>query len=55
MLRRHWLILVTLLICTGCAVGPKYKRPTVTVPEGYRGLAPDAGQQTSASLADEKW
>jgi multidrug efflux system outer membrane protein len=25
------------------------------VPEGYRGLAPDAGQQTSASLADEKW
>ena len=55
MLRRHWLILVTLLICTGCAVGPKYKRPTLTVPEGYRGLAPNAGQQTSASLADEKW
>jgi len=55
MLRRHWLISVTLLICTGCAVGPKYKRPTVTVPEGYRGLASDAGQQTSASLADEKW
>lgn len=55
MLRRHWLISITLLICTGCAVGPKYKRPTVTVPEGYRGLAPDAGQQTSASLADEKW
>jgi len=55
MLRRHWLISVTLLICTGCAVGPKYKRPTVSVPEGYRGLAPDAGQQTSASLADEKW
>jgi outer membrane protein, multidrug efflux system len=55
MLRRHWLILVTLVICTGCAVGPKYKRPTLTVPEGYRGLAPDAGQQTSASLADEKW
>jgi len=25
------------------------------VPEGYRGLAPDARQQTSASLADEKW
>jgi outer membrane protein, multidrug efflux system len=55
MLRRHWLISITLLICTGCAVGPKYKRPTLTVPEGYRGLAPDAGQQTSASLADEKW
>ncbi len=55
MLQRHWLISITLLICTGCAVGPKYKRPTVTVPEGYRGLAPAAGQQTSASLADEKW
>jgi multidrug efflux system outer membrane protein len=55
MLRRHWLIPIALLIFTGCAVGPKYKRPPVTVPEGYRGLAPDAGQQTSASLADEKW
>jgi len=46
---------LVLLALTGCAVGPNYKRPPVTVPDGYRGLAPDAGQQTTASLADEKW
>ena len=40
---------------TGCTVGPKYKRPQVTVPDTYRGLAPDAGPQTAASLGDEKW
>src|SRR3954454_15620940 len=55
MIRKHWLIALALVLLTGCAVGPKYKRPTVTTPVAYRGLAPDAGQQTSASLADEKW
>ena len=44
-----------MFLLTGCAVGPKYKRPPVTVPDGYRGLAPDAGQQPPASLGDEKW
>jgi outer membrane protein, multidrug efflux system len=55
MIRKHWLIALALVLLTGCAVGPKYKRPAVSTPEAYRGLAPDAGQQTSASLADEKW
>ena len=55
MTRRHWPIALALLLLTGCAVGPKYKRPPVTVPDGYRGLAPDAGQQPPASLGDEKW
>jgi multidrug efflux system outer membrane protein len=27
----------------------------VTVPDSYRGLAPDAGPQTAASLGEEKW
>jgi len=35
-------------------VGPKYKRPPVTVPDTYRGVAPEAGSQ-AASLGDEKW
>lgn len=39
----------------GCTVGPKYKRPPVTVPDAYRGLAPDASPQTVVSLGDEKW
>jgi multidrug efflux system outer membrane protein len=45
--------LVVVLIL-GCNVGPNYKRPPVTVPGDYRGLAPDA-HETSASLGDEKW
>ena len=47
MIRRHWPVALALFLLTGCAVGPNYKRPPVTVPDGYRGLAPDAGQQTS--------
>jgi outer membrane protein, multidrug efflux system len=55
MISRHWIVAIALLMLTGCAVGPNYKRPPVTVPGGYRGLAPDIGQQTIASIGDEKW
>jgi len=55
MIGRHWPIALAFLLLTGCTVGPKYQRPPVTIPDGYRGLAPDAGQQTPASLGDEKW
>jgi outer membrane protein, multidrug efflux system len=51
----RWVIAVVLLLLTGCTVGPKYKRPPVTVPDTYRGLSPDAGPQAAASLGDEKW
>jgi outer membrane protein, multidrug efflux system len=43
------------IMLTGCAVGPNYKHPKVSVPDTYRGLAPDAGPQTTASFGDEKW
>jgi multidrug efflux system outer membrane protein len=53
----------------GCTVGPNYKRPAVDVPGAYRGVAPDASDQSTAqpeqaqpqpqpaaqSLGDEKW
>jgi len=26
-------------LCAGCAVGPKYKRPEVTVPDQFRGAS----------------
>ena len=55
MIGRYWVIGAVLLLLTGCAVGPKYKQPPVNAPDAYRGLAPDAGSQTAASLADEKW
>jgi len=38
------------LLLAGCAVGPNYKRPAVTVPSQFPGAAADA-----ASLADKKW
>ena len=55
MIGRHWPIALAFLLLAGCTVGPKYQRPPVTTPDGYRSLAPDAGQQTPASLGDEKW
>jgi multidrug efflux system outer membrane protein len=49
-------LLVILGFACGCAVGPNYKRPTVTVPPTYRGLTPDEAAKADArSLADEKW
>lgn len=40
-------------LLTGCAVGPKYRRPAVTPPPAFRG-AP-AAPADAASLADLKW
>ncbi|HUA15936.1 MAG TPA: efflux transporter outer membrane subunit [Verrucomicrobiae bacterium] len=70
-LRGSYLLGAVLLAVAGlsaCAVGPRYKRPTVDVPVTYRGAASDSipetttvqgqGQQTSqpaTSLGDEKW
>lgn len=41
---------------SGCAVGPNYRRPSVNVPDTYRGLtAEEAAKAESASLGDQKW
>ena len=55
MLKSRWLIGVTLLALSGCTVGPKYKRPAITVPDAYRGVFPESAAQTAASIAEEKW
>lgn len=55
MFGKQWLVAIAILVLTGCTLGPKYGRPPVTLPDTYRGLAPDAGQQTAVSLGDEKW
>jgi multidrug efflux system outer membrane protein len=55
MIGRRWFIAMALTLLTGCKVGPNYKRPTINAPDAYRGLAPDAAPQTTASIADEKW
>jgi multidrug efflux system outer membrane protein len=45
-------LLLVLVVTTGCALGPRYKRPDVAVPDAHRGtpLAP-----TAQSLADLEW
>src|SRR5215467_3215618 len=55
MIGRRCLLTIVLLIPIGCTVGPNYRRPQVSAPDVYRGVAPDAAPQTAASLADEKW
>ena len=39
------------LLLAGCTVGPNYKRPSVPMPDQYRGGA----GSTAASLADARW
>src|SRR5258708_7911812 len=45
-----------ILLVSGCAVGPNYKKPAVSVPPEYRGLSPDqTGKSDAASFGDQKW
>jgi multidrug efflux system outer membrane protein len=47
-------ILAVLVLEAGCMMGPKYKRPTVDVPQEYRAPAPQPAAQGS-SLGNEQW
>src|SRR6201987_563298 len=47
-------ILVVLLLEAACMMGPKYKRPTVDVPQDYRTPEPQQAAQAS-SLGNEQW
>ena len=42
------------ILCTGCTVGPNYKRPAVAVPAGFRAPEPTTPTQGD-SLANLKW
>jgi outer membrane protein, multidrug efflux system len=44
---------VLLLSLCSCRVGPNYNRPTVTTPDQYRGLAPDAAPQPQGEAFGE--
>jgi multidrug efflux system outer membrane protein len=55
---KRCVVSVLLLALGGCKVGPNYQRPPVTVPDQYRGLAPDATTQQAPSpeqFAEMKW
>jgi len=47
-------ILAVLVLEAGCLMGPKYKRPTVDVPQEYRAPAPQQ-PAAPASLGNEEW
>ena len=46
---------ILLIPLYGCKVGPNYKRPVLSTPDQYRGLAPDLGDQSGAPFAEMKW
>src|SRR5260370_3449545 len=54
--RRLIALSLIMLLASGCAVGPNYKRPSVDVPGTYRGVVPqEAPQPAAESLGDQKW
>ena len=51
-MRRAVLGAFLVLVFTGCTLGPDYSRPTVPIPDNFRGLQ---GPATPESLADVAW
>ena len=49
-MRTRYLYLLLPVVLAGCAVGPNYKRPAVSIPPQFPGAA-----DSTASLADKKW
>lgn len=50
------LIFTSLIFVTGCMVGPKYHRPSVSVPKAFRGQSPPKVPAAKAeSLGNQKW
>src|SRR5258708_21310798 len=51
-----FIVALLLVLCSGCAVGPNYRKPPVPAPPEYRGGLPDqTGQSGVASFGDQKW
>jgi outer membrane protein, multidrug efflux system len=49
-------VVLLIALCSGCAVGPNYKRPALRMPPEYRGLAADqTGKSDAASFGTQKW
>src|SRR5712691_6662844 len=50
---KYAIVATAAALLAGCAVGPKYKRPAVALPDQFRGAASQAPGDTS--IADTKW
>ncbi|WP_295682930.1 TolC family protein, partial [uncultured Nevskia sp.] len=55
--KRNLILATALLVAlTGCALGPDYERPELTVPQRFRGDAPPALDPTvDTALAESDW
>jgi multidrug efflux system outer membrane protein len=53
---RRCVATMLVLVLSGCKVGPNYKRPVVSTPDQYRGVAPDlAAQGAPQPFAEMQW
>lgn len=53
---RKFVVIVLVLLLSGCKVGPNYKRPVAATPDQYRGVAPDlSGQAGTQPFAEMHW
>ena len=53
---RKFVVVVLVLLMSGCKVGPNYKRPVAATPDQYRGVAPDlSGQAGTQPFAEMQW
>src|SRR3954467_4578043 len=52
-MKQSLVVIVLIVLLTGCAVGPNYHRPAVTSPPSFRGS--EATTPDATSLADTKW
>src|SRR5258707_7786435 len=54
--RKDIFVLFLVILCSGCAVGPNYKKPAVPAPPEYRGASAEQGGKSDAtSFGDQKW
>ncbi len=55
MKNRLIIVAVIVILLSGCMVGPKYRRPTVKSPEGFRGTTDTVAPPDATSISDLKW
>jgi outer membrane protein, multidrug efflux system len=54
--RRCIFLLFLVMLCSGCTVGPNYKKPAIAVPPEYRAASVEQpGKGDAASFGDQKW
>jgi multidrug efflux system outer membrane protein len=53
-MRRLFIAALLSVLAAGCAVGPRYQRPAVSLPDAYRGAATQSAA-AAESLGDQEW